>query len=82
MSEEDVRRRVGMLAGCLLCLAVIPGDEAASHGRFHKFLVRLLHEWPKAAPVLRSRFDGWPTRLPPSRQNGVWELEMTLRAIR
>jgi hypothetical protein len=81
ISDKPLRDRTRLFAGCLVLLAVVPGDEAATHEGMHKLLVRLLQECPAVAPILRQRFDGWPTNLPLVRQRGYWELEMTLRAL-
>lgn len=80
--EKALHERVSILAGTLNLLSVVPGDEAATHERMHKLLVRLLQVCPGAARTLRHRFNGWPTNLPLTRQRGFWELEMTLRAMR
>jgi len=82
LDEKALHERVGLLAGSLMLVAVVPGDEATTHERMHKLIVRLLQAWPATARPLRRRFDGWPTHLPLTRQRGFWELEMTLRALR
>ena len=80
---DDIKlyKHTAKIGGCLMLLAVLPGNEAATHERMHKFLVRLLQFWPPSARILRHRFDGWPTQMPFTRQRGLWELEMTLRAV-
>ena len=82
LGDAKLHERVALHAACLILLAVVPGDEAASHERMHKLLVRLLQTWPAAASILRRRFDGWPIYVPLARQRGLWELEMSLRALR
>jgi len=82
LDESTLHKRANLLTGSLMILAVAPGNEAATHERVHNLLVRLLQAWPAAARPLRRIFDGWPTQLAVTRQRGLWQLEMTLRAVR
>jgi tetratricopeptide (TPR) repeat protein len=79
--EERLHRRINLIASCFISLAVVDGDEGATFQRFYKHLTELAGRWPTAIPILRRRFHGWPTRQPLARQRGLWELELTLRAL-
>ncbi len=79
--EERLHRRVNFIASCLVSLAIVSGDEAATFQRFYRHLASLASRWPQSIPVLRRRFRGWPTRQTLSRQRGLWELELTLRGL-
>ena len=82
VEDEILHRRVGFVAACLFSLSVVHQNEAATCAAYHGRFSKLAHLWPESVHILRMRFCNWPSRLPIVRQRGIWELELTLRAMR
>jgi|GEM_PF-6738288 len=80
-TNEVLNRGVILIMACFYALSVVPGDEKQTCFNFHRKIAEFIRQWPESALILRNRYVTWPSNLPLSRQQGIWDLELTLRAI-
>lgn len=78
---NESSKGLDVILNCLAGIAVVHGDERATHQNFHRLLARLVREWPDAGASL-SGVCGWPAYLPTVCHAGYWEAALTIRAAK